>query len=235
MQKQTRTSRVVFFSGGDERYYTEEAVSFTWYMGMSWQVRQRSSISLRENLLEAFPDRRVIEASTASDDYGLGRQLSAFNLTLDNIPIENLFQGSKVFSDSTGPFTDIYYDCSPKEAKSDNRIRVKKGRGVIGFSLKIKGRSIEFDAYPHSAFYDYLYINALSQHPEVSERVVDYDAFTDINFNQKIPYSDKGPFNCQARSLAIYVELARRDELGQYLQKPEEFTNRIYGCSGRLV
>ena len=234
MKSQTETTRVVFFSGGKDRYYTEIAILFTWYMGMSWQVKQRSSISLKNSIEARYPNKKVMEISTASDSYELGKKLSAFNLTLNNIPIENLFQGSKVFSDKTGPFTDIYFGCTPKEAKADPRIKAKRDHEVIGFSLNLHGMTMEFESYPYSAFYDYIYILALSQHQELAKKIIKYDVFTDINFNQKIPYSTKGPFNCQARSLAIYVELVKRGEINEYLQKPKKFMDRIYGNIGRL-
>lgn len=234
MKSQTETTRVVFFSGGEDRYYTEVTMPFMWHMGMSWQVKQRSSLSLRESIQSKYPNKKIIEISTASDNYELGKKLSAFNLTLNNIPVENLFQGSKVFSDNTGPFTDIYFGCSPKEAKVDPRIKAKKGHEVIGFKLNTHGIAINFESYPFSAFYDYIYILALSQHQELADEIIKYDVFTDINFNQKIPYSTKGPFNCQARSLAIYVELAKRGEISQYLQKPNEFIDKIYSNTGRL-
>ncbi len=234
MKSQTETTRVVFFAGGNDKYYSEIVIPFTWHMGMSWQVKQRSSLSLRDSIISKYPNKKVIEISTASDNYELGKKLSAFNLILNNIPVENLFQGSKVFSDNAGPFTDIYFGCSPKEAKADPRIKAKKGHEVIGFKLNIRGVTIEFESYPYSAFYDYVYILALSQHPELAKEITKYDVFTDINFNQKIPYSTKGPFNCQARSLAIYVELAKRGEVDHYIKTPNEFINRIYGYNGRL-
>ena len=150
MKSQTETTRVVFFSGGEDRYYTEVTMPFMWHMGMSWQVKQRSSLSLRESIQSKYPNKKIIEISTASDNYELGKKLSAFNLTLNNIPVENLFQGSKVFSDNTGPFTDIYFGCSPKEAKVDPRIKAKKGHEVIGFKLNTHGIAINFDSIKKS-------------------------------------------------------------------------------------
>ena len=36
---------------------------------------------------------------------------------------------------------------------------------------------------PQSAFYDWLYINALLSRQDLAEQVTDYSAFTDIEFN----------------------------------------------------
>ncbi|MCL2529460.1 MAG: hypothetical protein FWE41_03915 [Coriobacteriia bacterium] len=221
------TSRVVFFVGDDKEFFQEKAIEFTWYMGMSWQQRQRSSISLHESIRRLYPGIRVIEASTKSTDYELGRSLSAFNLTLEGIPIENVFQASKVFSDG-GPYHDLL-DVSPKEARSDERIKIdskNKDRRLITFRYK----QVDYPLKPRSMFYDYIYIKALSEHPELASRICEYDVFTDIEFNQKVPYSDRvGPFNCQARALAIFVSLERNGLTNEYLKDPGFPMNRIYG------
>ena len=73
-------------------------------------------------------------------------------------------------------------------------------------------------------FYDYIYIRALMQHPELSAALVDYDIFTDIEFNEK-----KG-LNCQARSCAIYSYLLRTDTVELYMDSMESF-KKIYTLS----
>lgn len=73
------------------------------------------------------------------------------------------------------------------------------------------------------------YINALHQRPKLARNILGYDTFTDIHFNQKVAYSDKGPFNCQARALAIYVSLVKQKTLEEYLQDPERLKYDIYG------
>lgn len=62
---------------------------------------------------------------------------------------------------------------------------------------------------PRTAFYDWLYINALIENPQLAEKLNGYDGFTDIAFNP-----DKG-INCQARSAALYVSLAKLGVLEQ--------------------
>ena len=70
-------------------------------------------------------------------------------------------------------------------------------------------------------FYDYIYIQALMQHPEISSVLVDYDIFTDIEFNEK-----KG-LNCQARSCAIYSYMSRTDTVDKHMSSMESF-EKIY-------
>ena len=192
-------------------------------MGMSWQVRQRSSQSLRENILAKYPNLKIIEISTASDNYELGRQLSALNLTFDGIPVENIFQGSKVYSGENEPHVELFSQ-SAKDAKRFSKEMQTLKRAITGF--KYNGKT--FDTFPYSSFYDWVYIQALHSHQELAKQILDYDAFTDIHFNQKVAYSNKGPFNCQARALAIYVSLQRKGELHNYLQDPKNLQQSIY-------
>ena len=60
-------------------------------------------------------------------------------------------------------------------------------------------------------FYDFLYINALISNPDLCERVMGYDTFTDIEFNPK------KSLNCQARAMAIFVILKKNNLLKDYL------------------
>ena len=82
---------------------------------------------------------------------------------------------------------------------------------------------------PRTLFYDYIYIRALSENKGLLKNILEYNTFTDIEFNQKIPYSDsKGPFNCQARSCAICVWLVQHKLLMDYLDNPECYIEKIY-------
>lgn len=223
---ETRSKRVVFLVGQGDNYYEERLIEFTWHMGMSKEVRQRSSTSLVSSTEQLHPGIKALEVSTKSVNSNLGTSLSAFNLKLGGYPIENIFQSSKVFNDG-GPYLDLLH-VTPYEAKKDDRIKLGKqhpGRRLIGFRRGDKDIPLE----PKSSFYDYLYIYALAQHPKLKAQLLEYTAFTDIEFNQKIPYSTKvGPFNCQARAVAIFVKLVMNDELEDYLKNYTSYLGRIY-------
>ena len=60
---------------------------------------------------------------------------------------------------------------------------------------------------PKNAFYDWLYIRALAKYSEWINRKVDYEAFTDIEFNPA------KQVNCQARAFAEYLSLIARGKL----------------------
>jgi hypothetical protein len=77
---------------------------------------------------------------------------------------------------------------------------------------------------PQTAFYDWLYINALQQQIRQGDAVMDYAAFTDIEFNPKVS------INCQARSVALYVALRRLGILGQALESSSAFIAYLAGA-----
>ena len=74
---------------------------------------------------------------------------------------------------------------------------------------------------PKTAFYDWLYVKALSQHPELAADVTSYAAFSDIEF------SPKKSINCQARSVALFVSLRKRGLLEHSLSSKGDFLNLL--------
>ena len=248
--------RIVFLSVENwkpgMRAFEEKLVEFEWFSGMSWQQHQKSSLSMLAVLQEQ--GYTPAEISRRSTDRDFGVQLSAFNLKLNSVNVENIFQAYKMFNDG-GPYLDLL-NVDPKSAKNDCRIQSyeskkpclthkidfknkdfyeseqvcrycqnRLNRKLIGFSSKNTNWGLE----PKSMFYDALYISALLQNQHLTSQLVQYDAFTDIEFNQKIPYSDeKGPFNCQARSCAMYVTLKKSghtdDAILKIISSPEKIS-----------
>jgi hypothetical protein len=146
----------------------------------------------------------LLEVSTKSDD-ALGRSLSAFNLEVGiapdrKAPIEVAYQGSKVFQFG-GPFTDLL-DGQPRDAKRDPRLR--ESGPLVAFHFG----GLEFPLEPVTAFYDWLFLRAFARNLDLVEQLRSYTGFTDIEFNPE------KSINCQARSCATAVTLARRGELG---------------------
>ena len=70
-------------------------------------------------------------------------------------------------------------------------------------------------------FYDWIYIKSLHRDKKLAKQILDYDAFTDIEFNQE------KSINCQARSAAIFVSLARLGKLEHVLNNKIDF-RKIY-------
>lgn len=173
---------------------------FVWNGGLSASQKTRNVVALHNAYNARFPEKKVLEISTKSTEK-LGVQLSAFNLKKyvpalgTSVPVECVYQGSKVFA-ADGPFEDLYTATS-RQAKGDHRLRSSGELRRFFFD----GRN--FPLNPLSAFYDWLYINALLENPELAAGLMEYDAFTDIEFNPS-----KG-FSCQAHAAALYVSLSR--------------------------
>lgn len=191
-----------------------QSVDFTWHAGMAKSRKQMSMRSLHMAAQALHPDARILEVSRMSDD-PLGEQLSAFNLKLKHqnldqaIPVECAFQGAKVF-ERGGPFLDLLH-ASPADAKRDPRLQAS-GR-LTGFQLL----GDEWPNEPLTAFYDWIYIQALHEHANLAAAVAMYDIFTDIAFNPE------KSINCQARAVALYVALVRHGELKKALSSKKAF------------
>ena len=193
-----------------------QSVDFTWYAGMAMSRRQMSMRSLHEAAEIIHPDAEILEVSRMSDE-PLGVKLSAFNLTLKypdqnhDVPLECIFQASKVF-ERGGPFLDLL-KVSPVEAKRDERLKQS------GHLTHFRFLDEDWPNEPLTAFYDWIYIKALHQKPELAGAISRYDIFTDIAFNPS------KSINCQAGAAALYVSLGRRGELQSALSSREAFLN----------
>lgn len=211
-------TRPVFLVASDERCCVRQDVQFTFFSGFSETQHLRSIRSLHQALADSGFQGKVLEISNKSPD-ALGVRLSAFNLMITTnsgrrFSVESAFQGSKVF-ERGGPYADLL-DMPPRAAKRDERLKTS-GR-VVGFCLD--GR--QFPAEPKTFFYNWLYINALRLHPELTEPLLDYAAFTDIVFNPA------RSINCQAEAAAIYVSLRIRGLLEQALSSRTAFLEAVY-------
>lgn len=212
--------RPVFISNTEKKDYIEvKNIKFEWFPGFSIKQKQKSIESLHENFLKEYPSLKILEISSKSNQK-LGVALSAFNLMIKTknnkqFSVETAFQASKVF-EFGGPYIDLY-EKSSKEAKKDPRIK-NSGRLLY---FQFFGR--KWDLEPKTLFYDWLYINALSLNKDLSDKVIHYDAFTDIEFNPQ------KSINCQARSVALYVSLHRANLLNDALSSVEKFKEVVVG------
>jgi hypothetical protein len=211
--------RPVFISDIREKGYVKiQDIEFEWFPGFSVKQKQRSIEAFHKSLEKLYPSANVLEISSKSDKK-LGVALSAFNLMIKTknnkeFSVETAFQASKVFEHG-GPFMDLYEKTS-KEAKKDERI---KSSGKL---LYFKFFSRKWELEPKTLFYDWLYVNALSNNNELSKQVIEYDAFTDIEFNPQ------KSINCQAKSVALYVSLYKLNLLNKALNSVEEFKEIVF-------
>ena len=200
------------FKVNEKKVFDEEVVAFTYVKGMAFSQKVKNVLSFHKSIQEQFPECKVLEISTKSGS-SLGVALSAFNLTLDGCPVECLYHASKVFEDGTS--FEFLKGYAPRDAK-----RYLRENGMKSLKCyRYNGKEIPLST--GTLFYDYIYIRALMQHPEVSSSLINYDLFTDIEFNEK-----KG-LNCQARSCAIYSYMLRTGTVDLYMDSMESF-EKIY-------
>ncbi|WP_165222353.1 DarT1-associated NADAR antitoxin family protein [Affinirhizobium pseudoryzae] len=198
-----------------EGYVRRVDLEIPWAGGFA-EVQKKKNIRSLHEAASKVGYAPILEVSSKSDEIA-GRHLSAFHLrvTLGNrdMPLENAFQGSKVF-ERGGPYTDLF-TVEPREAKRDPRLR--NSGALRGFEFD----SFEFPLKPTTVFYDWLYLNAIFPHRKWLKNRVDgekrYDGFSDIEFNPS------KSINCQAKSCALFVSLMREEKLEEYLKTPSDF------------
>lgn len=189
-------------------------VGFQWFPGMAASQKQKSVDSLHAAAVKQPGIDKVLEVSSKSRE-DIGVALSAFNLTFTTVKhsrtfsVECAYQGSKVFEHG-GPYIDIF-GMTSREAKKDERLR-STGR-LTGFRFFGTDWGLE----PQTAFYDWLYINALKKRKNLTDRLLEYSAFTDIEFNPE------RSINCQAYSVALFISLHQRCLLDEATSSKEAF------------
>ena len=208
--------RPIFIPTTEEQGYVKRIdFEIPWAGGFA-EVQKKKNIRALHDAAKKAGYEPLLEVSSKSDEVA-GRHLSAFHLrvttNLGDVPIENAFQGSKVFEHG-GPYTDLY-EVAPREAKRDPRLR--NSGALTGFKFD----GFEFPLLPRTVFYDWIYLNSIFPHRDWLKNRIDgekrYDGFTDIEFNPS------KSVNCQAKSCALFVALMRDDKLKAYLESPSIF------------
>ncbi len=201
----------------------EMSIEFKWFPGMA-AIQKKKSIASMHSAAESRGISPLLEISSKSE-IDLGVQLSAFNLNIVTkkkrriFSVETAFQGSKVF-ERGGPYTDLLGGTS-RAAKKD--IRLRESGNLVGFRFFGK----EFPLTPRTFFYDWLYINALSNEMDLGDQLMGYSGFTDIEFNPK------RSINCQAYSAALFVLLRKTEQLRDALASPEQMLELLQTEYGR--
>ena len=217
--------RPVFIALNTFPYYKQEEIEFEYFNGFAISQKQKSIKSLHRSILEKNKELRILEISTKSEEE-IGFRLSAFNLKFKSkeyngeYNLENIFQSSKVFENG-GPYRGLL-NVPPKDAKRDDRL-LYSGK-LIAFDYA----GHKWELTPKTMFYDWIYMTALSQNEELSELIMNYDAFTDIEFNPE------RSINCQARSAAIFVGLTKAGILKDIIQNCDSMKS-IYAQENESV
>lgn len=174
------------------------------HVGFASRQKKKTINDMHQVIRKKYGFSNVLELSSKSGNK-LSFLLSPLSLQLtdensvQHHSVENIFQASKVF-ERGGPFTDLL-EAPPRQAKKDERL-ITSG-ALIGYN----DFGMEWNLEPLTTFYDWLYVNALKQHPQLHEEVMQYQAFTDIEFNPK------KTIHCAAYSLALFVALNKRELL----------------------
>ena len=204
-------------SDSDTKIIEEKEIEFEWIRGMAISQKQKCIDSFHKSIKEDYPNFKVLEISTKSREE-LGIKLSAFNLTRYSIKknkeysVECLFQGSKVF-EKGGPYQEIF-NMSSREAKKFFKDK------DLGELLYFQFGRERWELTPTTMFYDWLYLTTLHEKKDMIQELLGYDIFTDIEFNPKKSY------NNQARAVAMYVSLYKKNMLN-ILKSVEDYKKNI--------
>ncbi|MDN5565168.1 MAG: hypothetical protein L0G25_00095 [Psychrobacter sp.] len=195
-----------------------DMVRFERHVGFASRQKKKSINDLHQVIRKKYGFSNVLELSSKSGNK-LSFLLSPLSLQLTNeynehsgqhCSVENAFQSSMVF-EYGGPFTDLL-TVAPRQAKKDERL-ITSGE-LIGYNYF----GLEWSVEPLTTFYDWLYVTALKQNPLLAEQVMQYQAFTNIEFNPA------KSIHCSAYALAMFVALSKR-ELLDGIEDPMTFFN----------
>lgn len=210
--------RPVFLMEMNEGFFKRKDIEFEYFSGFSISQKRKSIDSLHEKFLRDNNKHRILEISSKSS-CELGVRLSAFNLIVTThkgikISVESAFQASKVF-EYGGPYLDLLRQSSKKSKKD---LRLKNSGELIHFSFL----GDFFENEPKTFFYNWLYVNTLNLYKDLAEDIMEFSAFTDIEFNPK------KSINCQAEAAAIFVSLKKRNLLSEALKSKDDFKRIVY-------
>lgn len=202
-----KATRMAFICKDNKLYF--KYYTFEYFSGFAI-TQKRKSIESFHNAIKKDNIFNILEVSRKSENE-LGNMLSAFNLKINNYPVECIYQSSKVFGDTQ------YKECLsmlPADAKKYIREKVEANKfSLTGFTYN----NFNFPLEPKSLFYDYLYIKALYGNVELSKQIINFDCFTDIEFNHQHQFAS------QARSCALYKYLKTNSLVEKFLQNPLDF------------
>ncbi len=196
----------------------EKLIDYKFNAGFSVTQKQKNIKNINfEIFTKEGNEHKILEVSSKSLE-DIGVKLSAFNLCIKTkkgltISVESIFQASKVFENG-GPYKDLLLKTS-REAKKDERL--KNSGNLTKFSYQNEDWELE----PKTMFYDWIYINSVWLNIKNKtidiEEFIERDIFTDVEFNHE------KSFNCQARSLALFVILYKNNVLEECIENKNKF------------
>jgi len=215
--KQPQTTKLAFIVKDNKIY--EKEYKFDFFGGFALSQKQKTIDAFHKEISkDGILD--ILEISRKSKNQ-LGNALSAFNLmiTLDNnkYPLESVYQSSKVFNNNI-QFIEVL-NLSPLEAKRTIKERVEKDNLIL---TAFKCLGMDFPLFPKTLFYDYIYVVALIQNPNISKEIVNYYCYTDVEFNHKKQFAS------QARACAIFKYLYDNDILKETIEDINKFIQIYY-------
>ena len=195
-------------------YRTVESPEFKWNPGFAFSQKQKNVVALHDAIHRIDPSAKILEISSKSLQ-PLGVSLSAFNLKFPfggaECSVESVFQASKVFDGGVGPFPELYSHDS-REVRHHVQ-DTSAGHQLLAFEFD----GVRWELEPKTAFFYQLYIKALLANPELAAALLEFDAFTDIEFNPG------RQLNCQAAAAALYRSLRHAGRLEEALSSQEAF------------
>ncbi len=210
--------RPVFIPKDIAPFVDEVQCEFKWNGGFALSQKRKNVKAIHDEFMIQFPGSNLLEVSTKSTE-GIGVNLSAHNLmkyvpSLDRkVPIECIYHGAKVFTDG-GPHTDIY-DMPPITVKKYLHTVASGELSCFRFEEK------DYPLLPTTAFYDWIYINAVLESPALIDTVINYDGFTDV------AYTPGKCMACQARTVAMLVSIYKLNLLDK-VKNFDDFIKLVY-------
>lgn len=183
-----------------------DMVRFERHVGFATRQKKKSINDMHQVIRKKYGFNHVLEMSSKSGNK-LSFLVSPLSLKLADeqdgnlYSVENAFQASKVFEHG-GPYLDLL-TAPPRQAKKDERLR--NSGELIGYDYF----GMKWEIEPLTVFYDWLYVNALKQNPQLHEEVMQYQAFTDLEFNPK------KSIHAAAYALSLFVALNKRELLDE--------------------
>lgn len=201
---------------GSSHLIHQHEVDFQWASGDAPELKKANIAKLHK----AASHRNLsplLEVSRYADD-PLGSRMSLSRLTLKDeasyyVSVSGLYYGSMVFTKG-GPFIDLYRE---HEGDVSSDLRLNSSGPLAGFRFQ----DLEWGLKAEGMFYDWLVIQAIHRHRNLSSGIMKFVGFTDLEFRSQ------DPGVCHARSCALYVALVEKKIIDKVLDNQDLFIEAL--------